>query len=71
VGDCSLLIVLGDQGYSEEDTFDWLCGKALCGKALCGKAQILRVMPSDEGKDGLSTVSQVSIISQVLAAHRK
>jgi hypothetical protein len=61
-----LLIVLGDQGYSGEDTFDWLCGKA-----LCGKAQILRVMPSDEGKDGLSTVSQVSIISQVLAAHRK
>ncbi|MCS4034877.1 hypothetical protein GGQ02_003287 [Salinibacter ruber] len=48
-------LLLGDQGYSEEDTFDW----------LYEKAQILRVMPSDEGKDGLS------IVSQVLAAHRK
>jgi D-Tyr-tRNAtyr deacylase len=42
-------VLLGDQGYSEEDTFDW----------LYEKAQTLRVMPSDEGKEGLSTVSQV------------
>lgn len=42
-------LLLGDQGYSGEDTFDW----------LYGKAQTLRVMPSDEGKEGLSIVSQV------------
>jgi hypothetical protein len=48
-------LLLGDQGYSGEDTFDW----------LYEKAQTLRVMPSDEGKEGLS------IVSQVLSAHRK
>jgi hypothetical protein len=42
-------LLLGDQGYSGEDTFDW----------LYEKAQTLRVMPSDEGKEGLSIVSQV------------
>ena len=42
-------VLLGDQGYSGEDTFDW----------LYEEAQTLRVMPSDEGKEGLSAVSQV------------
>lgn len=42
-------VLLGDQGYSGEDTFDW----------LYDEAQTLRVMPSDEGKEGLSAVSQV------------
>ena len=40
---------IGDQGYSREETFDW----------LYEKAQTLRVMPSDEDKEGLSAVSQV------------
>ena len=42
-------VLLGDQGYSGEETFDW----------LYDEAQTLRVMPSDEGKEGLSAVSQV------------
>jgi hypothetical protein len=42
-------VLLGDQGYSGDDTFDW----------LYDEAQTLRVMPSDEGESGLSTVSQV------------
>jgi len=42
-------VLLGDQGYSGEETFDW----------LYDEAQTLRVMPSDEDKEGLSTVSQV------------
>ena len=50
-------VLLGDQGYSGEETFDW----------LYEKAQTLRVMPScdalrrgpDEDKEGLSAVSQV------------
>ncbi|WP_259061119.1 IS982 family transposase [Salinibacter ruber] len=42
-------ILLGDQGYSGKETFDW----------LYDEAQTLRVMPSDEKKEGLSTVSQV------------
>ena len=37
------------EGYSGEETFDW----------LYDEAQTLRVMPSDEGKEGLSAVSQV------------
>lgn len=42
-------VLLGDQGYSGEATFD----------RLYDEAQTLRVMPSDEDKPGLSTVSQV------------
>jgi len=41
-------VLLGDQGYSGEETFDW----------LYDKAQTLRVMPSDEGEPELSAVSQ-------------
>ncbi|MCS3638919.1 transposase [Salinibacter ruber] len=40
---------LGDQGYSGKETFDW----------PCGQAQTLRVMPSDEDREGLSAISQV------------
>ncbi len=42
-------VLLGDQGYSGEETFDW----------LYDEAQTLHVMPSDEDKEGLSAVSQV------------
>jgi hypothetical protein len=42
-------VLLGDQGYSGKETFDW----------PCGQAQTLRVMPSDEEKEGLSAISQV------------
>jgi hypothetical protein len=42
-------VLLGDQGYSGEETFD----------RLYDKAQMLRVMPSDEDVPGFSTVSQV------------
>jgi hypothetical protein len=42
-------LLLGDQGYSGEDTFGW----------LWKNAQMLRAMPSEEEKEGLSTVSQV------------
>jgi hypothetical protein len=42
-------VLLGDQGYSGEETFDW----------LYDEAQALRVMPSDEDEPGLSTISQV------------
>ena len=41
-------VLLGDQGYSGEETFDW----------LYDEAQTLRVMPSDKGEPGLSAVSQ-------------
>jgi hypothetical protein len=42
-------VLLGDQGYSGKETFDW----------PCGQAQTLRVMPSDEEREGLSVISQV------------
>ena len=42
-------VLLGDQGYSGGETFDW----------LYEEAQALRVMPSDEDKEGLSAISQV------------
>ncbi|WP_279304727.1 IS982 family transposase [Salinibacter ruber] len=42
-------VLLGDQGYSGKETFDW----------PCGQAQTLRVMPSDEDREGLSAISQV------------
>jgi hypothetical protein len=42
-------VLPGDQGYSGEETFDW----------LYDEAQTLRVMPSDEDKSGHPTVSQV------------
>jgi hypothetical protein len=42
-------VLLGDQGYSGGETFDW----------LYEEAQALRVMLSDEDKEGLSAISQV------------
>lgn len=42
-------VLLGDQGYSGKETFNW----------PCGQAQTLRVMPSDEDREGLSAISQV------------
>lgn len=41
--------LVGDQGYSGEDTFDW----------LYDEAQTVHVMPSDKGLPGFSTVSQM------------
>ena len=46
-------VLLGDQGYSGEETFDWLYFNW-----LYDEAQTLRVMPSDEGEPELSAVSQ-------------
>ena len=40
-------------GYSGEETFDW----------LCEEAQTLRVMPSDEDEQGLSTTLSVRCAS--------